>query len=120
MTPGTGYRARPEEAETSSWPALIGQLIVDFTGVVEAQVRLARASIAPALTEVLNRWLLQIIVGSVALIGLLLLLCASVLLLHQWLQWWEACGIVGAVCIVAAIGALASLADSGDAKKPSA
>jgi uncharacterized membrane protein YqjE len=109
MTPGDGYHPHHQEGETPSWPALIGQLILDFTGLIEAQVHLARASIAPALSEVLNHWLLQIIAGAVALIGLLLMLLAAVLLLHEWLQWWEACAIVGAVCVIAAAGTLASL-----------
>jgi peptidoglycan/LPS O-acetylase OafA/YrhL len=116
MLPGDGIRQRREPTETPSWPALITQLIRDFTEVVEAQVRLARASIPPALAEVLSRWISELIAGSVAFVGLLLLLCAAVLLLHKWLEWWLACGIVGAVCVVAAIGAMSALAHEGDTK----
>ncbi len=109
MTPADGHRPLQEDAHSHSWPHLFGQLIVHFTEVIEAQVRLVGASIVPALTAVLNGWLLRLIAASVALTGLLLLLCASILLLHEWLRWWQAFGIMGVVSILAAMAALASL-----------
>ncbi len=93
-------------ADQRSWPALLSQLIIDFTKVVEAEARLARASIAPSLTNVLNRWLLQLVLASFALTGALLVLGAGILLLHHWMEWWVACGIVGAITMAGALGGL--------------
>ncbi len=101
------FRAAPAQAEQHSWPALIAQLIIDFTKVVEAEARLARASIEPSLTRVLNRWLLQLILVALALTGTLLVLSASVLLLHHWMEWWMACGSAGVVTMAGAICGLA-------------
>ena len=90
-------RGAREQADQRSWPALLSQLIVNFTKVVEAEARLARVSIEPALTKVLNRWLLQLVLVSFAFTGALLLLGAGVLLLHKWMEWWVAVGIAGVV-----------------------
>ncbi len=100
-------RGAREQADQRSWPALLSQLIVNFTKVVEAEARLARASIEPSLTKVLNRWLLQLVLASFALTGALLLLCAGVLLLHKWMEWWIAVGIAGVVTMTGAIYGLA-------------
>ncbi len=45
-----------EQDQTHSWPELFGQLILDFTRVLEAEARLMRASIEPTLTSVLEHW----------------------------------------------------------------
>lgn len=86
-----------------SWPALLAKLIVDFTKVAEAEARLARASIEPILTAVLDHWLLQIVIATVALVGCLLLLGAAILLLHRWLEWWEAFGVAGTTALVVSV-----------------
>jgi hypothetical protein len=92
----------PDE-EIQSWPGLLAKLFVDFTKVVEAEARLARASIEPTLTAVLDHWLFQIVAATLALIGCLLLLAAAILLLHRWMEWWEAFGVVGAATVLLAI-----------------
>lgn len=102
----------PHDEIHNSWPALLAKLIVDFTKVVEAEARVARASVEPILTAVLDHWLLQIAIAAVALVGCLLLLVATILLLHQWLPWWEAVGIVGAVAVVVPL-AIGSATRSG-------
>ena len=89
--------------EIQSWPGLLSKLFVDFTRVVEAEARLLRASIEPTLSTVLDRWLLQIVTAAIALAGCLLLLAAVILLLHEWLPWWESFGIVGTVTVVGAV-----------------
>jgi len=98
--------------EIQSWPALLAKLIVDLTKVVEAEARVARASVEPILTAVLDHWLLQIAIAAIALVGCLLLLAAAIFMLHQWLPWWEAVGIVGAVAVVVPL-AIGSATRSG-------
>ena len=92
----------PEE-ESQGWPGLLAKLVVDFTKVVEAEARLARASVEPILSAVLERWLLQIVIVTFALTGCVLLLGAAILLLHHRLQWWEAFGVVGGLTVVVAV-----------------
>ena len=106
MEPSEDFRPSRVQADQQSWPGLLAQLIVDFTKVVEAEARLARASIEPALTRVLNRWLLQLVMVTLALSGVILLLCASVLLLHHWVEWWIAFAITGAVIMLVAVAGL--------------
>ena len=97
------HQLAPDADDSHSWLKLLAQLLVDFTKVVEAEARLARASIEPALTAVLSRWLLQLMMASVALAGSLLLLGAVVLLLHKWMELWAALAVVGGAAVAGAI-----------------
>jgi hypothetical protein len=104
------FRAARAQATRHNWPALLAHLIIDFTKVVEAEARLARASIEPSLTRVLNRSLLQLILVSLAFTGTLLVLGAGILLLHRWMDWWMAIGIAGVATVA---GALCGLVKKG-------
>jgi hypothetical protein len=100
----TIHEPRLEQPEQPhSWPELFGQLILDFTRILEAEARLMRASIEPSLISVLDHWLLQLVITTVALFGGVLLLCALILLLHLWLAWWLAFAITGAATVVLAL-----------------
>lgn len=81
------------------WPGLISQLVMDFTKVLEAEGRLIRASIEPSLTAVLERWLLHLVIASLAMAGCMLLIGAAAVLLHTWLAWWLCLAITGAATI---------------------
>jgi hypothetical protein len=104
------FRAARAQADHHNWPALLAQLIIDFTQVVQAEARLARASIEPSLTRVFNRCLLQLILVSFAFTGTLLVLSAGILLLHHWMEWWMALGIAGVVTVA---GTLCGLVKKG-------
>ena len=56
-------RANQEQDQTHSWPELFGELILDFTRVLEAEARLMRASIEPTLTSVLDHWLWRLVMA---------------------------------------------------------
>lgn len=91
------------EQENPSWSALVGRLILDITGVVEAEARLMRASIEPTLNSVLEQWLLQLVIAALAMVGSLILLAAVILLLHLWLAWWLSFAITGAATLIVAL-----------------
>jgi hypothetical protein len=95
--------AIPGEAQAYSWPELFGQLVLDFTKVLEAEARLMRASIEPALTSVLEHWLWRLVLAALILTGGLLLVAAAILVLHLWVAWWLAFAITGAATIVMAL-----------------
>jgi hypothetical protein len=96
-------RALQEEDQNHSWPQLFGQLILDFTKVMEAEARLMRASVEPTMTAVLERWLMQLVVAAIALIGCVVLVGAAILALHTLLAWWLAFAITGAATILVAL-----------------
>jgi hypothetical protein len=98
------FRAARAQADQRSWPALLAELIIDFTEVVEAEARLASASIEPSLTRAFNRCLLQLILLSFAFIGTLLVIGAGILLLHHWMEWWMTLGIAGVVTVAGTLG----------------
>jgi hypothetical protein len=96
-------RAILEQAQRQSWPDLVGQLVMDFTKVLEAEARLMRASIEPSLSSVLEHWLSHLIIAAIAMTGCILLVGAMVLLLHTWLAWWLCFAITGAATLLLAL-----------------
>jgi hypothetical protein len=92
-----------QDDQAHSWPQLFGQLILDFTKVLEAEARLMRAGIEPTLNAVLERWLMELVIASIALLGCVLLVGAILLLLHIWLAWWSAFAITGALTVLLAL-----------------
>jgi hypothetical protein len=103
MVPDNDQPTLPVEEHHHSWPDLFGKLIMDFTKVLEAEARLVRASIEPALTSVLDHWLLNLVFASIAVVGCLLLVAAVVLLLHLWLAWWLSFASTGAFTLLVAL-----------------
>ncbi|HKD69506.1 MAG TPA: phage holin family protein [Candidatus Binataceae bacterium] len=106
MAPDSNQLSIHEADQPHSWPDLVGKLILDFTRVLEAELRLMRASIEPALTSVLNRWLWQLVIASIALLGCILLVGAIILFLHLWLAWWASFAITGAATVLLALCAM--------------
>jgi hypothetical protein len=51
----------------------------------------------------------QLTIVAVMSSGAICLLCAAILLLHQWLPWWLAFGITGSATLVAGIASNAAI-----------
>lgn len=90
-----------EHLENAHLPGLIGRMLDDMVRIAETQTRLFEANIGSALTGALDRALGRALAGLIYLAGGVCLLAAIILLLHEWLSWWEALAIAGAVMILA-------------------
>jgi VIT1/CCC1 family predicted Fe2+/Mn2+ transporter len=93
----------PAPEPPPSWPDLFGRLIMDFTKVLEAEARLVRASIEPTLSSVLEKWLTQLVIAALVLLGCLLLVVAAILLVHLWLALWLSFAVVGGTTLLLAV-----------------
>jgi Flp pilus assembly protein TadB len=99
---------RPNDAQ-EDWPTLLGKLFEDFTRVLRGEVRLLGANVEPALQSAIVRGLNHMILAVIGLCGILCLIAAMVLLLHTWLEWWQAFGATGfTVILVVIVGSRAS------------
>jgi hypothetical protein len=103
------------EQRTDDWPTLLGKLFDDFTRILRGEVKLLGAGIALAIDSLVARSVRLMVLAAMALAGLSCLLAAAVLLLHRWLEWWAAFGVMGAALLFIVL--VVSL--SGDKKAPS-
>ena len=85
------------------WPALLATLLEDFTRVLQSEVKLLRASIDSALKTAVVRAVSQLVLVVIALYGLLCLIGAAVVFLHEWIEWWQALGLTGVALVLVAI-----------------
>ena len=82
------------------WPTLLDKLLEDFTRVLQGEVRLLGASLEPAVENAVMRCLNHIILAVLGVCGVLCLIGAMIMLLHTWLEWWQALGATGVTVIL--------------------
>ena len=58
-------------------------------------------SLAAALQLQIANTIARLMIVAAMLSGALCILAASILLLHQWLPWWQAFGVIGVTMLVA-------------------
>lgn len=87
----------------SDWPTLIERAVNDVARILQSEAHLFRISVGAALEVQISKAVAQLTIIAVMVSGALCLLCASILLLHQWLPWWQAFGIPGLVLLIVGI-----------------
>ena len=81
------------------WPTLLARMLEDVSRVIQLELQLLEARIAPSLMATVDRAIAGLILLYAGAIGGICLLGAFVLLLHRWMQWWQCLGIGGVVAI---------------------
>ena len=89
----------PREPEL---PELLLRALSDFERIVKAEARLFEENLVSAAQVLLDRVYIEAILIGLAAVGIVALLASFALLLHQWMRWWEALGLLGVCAIIAA------------------
>jgi uncharacterized membrane protein len=89
----------PHEPEL---PDLVVRALSDFERIIEGEAHLLEENIFSAAQTLFDRLYIQAILIALAVIGGAALLVSLALLLHQWMRWWEALGLMGLCALVAA------------------
>jgi hypothetical protein len=89
----------PREEEL---PELAVRILSDFARIVAAEARLLESNIVVAAQTLLDRIYIVSTLIVLAAAGVVALLTSLVLLLHQWMHWWQVLGLVGVCAIIAA------------------
>jgi hypothetical protein len=95
--PNISIERRPREEEL---PELAVRILSDFTRIVAAEARLLESNIVGAANALLDRVYIASILIVLAAAGVVALLASVVLLMHQWMPWWQVLGMVG-LCAIA-------------------
>ncbi|HKV54312.1 MAG TPA: phage holin family protein [Candidatus Binataceae bacterium] len=86
------------------WPTLLGQAIDDLSRVAQAEIRLIELHFTAALENVIQDAMAMLIVATALLCAEGCFVAALILLIHQWLQWWIALAIAGAIMVISGVG----------------
>jgi hypothetical protein len=99
--------------ETSAeWPSLLARMVEDLSRVIQLELQLLEARIAPSLMAMADRAIAGLVILYAGVIGGSCLLAALIMLLHKWMQWWQCLAIGGIVAIACGLVAYLSLKSS--------
>jgi hypothetical protein len=94
------------------WPTLLGRMLEDVSRVIQLELQLLEAKLAPSLMAMADRAIAGLMILCAGVIGGSCLLAALILLLHGWMAWWQCFAIGGVVTIVCALAVNASMKGS--------
>jgi hypothetical protein len=107
-------------SETAAhWPMLLGRMLEDLSRVIQLELQLLEARIAPSLIAMADRAIAGLVILYAGVIAGACFLAALILLLHKWMQWWECFAIGGVVAVACGVVALLSVRSAtarGEAK----
>ena len=83
-------------AETNpDWTTLVGRAVDDVTRILRSEAHMFQTSMGNALEARIANVLATLTMIVAMICGAICILSASILLLHQWLPWWQSFGIAG-------------------------
>jgi hypothetical protein len=88
-------RVRREPDLKSDLPDLGVRILTDFGRIVAAEARLLETNLVGAAQALIDRVYLTAILVVIAAAGVVSIIGSIVMLLHQWMPWWQVLGIVG-------------------------
>jgi hypothetical protein len=101
MNPPHEDPVRRQPPAEITWPELAERVISDLTHVIRVEIELFRNSLIPIFSDLTDRVVAGLIAGFVMLAGGVTLLAALIMLLHEWLPWWQSLALSGAAAILA-------------------
>ena len=97
------HDAEPVSATHPDWATLTERALDDLSRIVRSEVAMFQTSMAVAVEAQMNNVTARLTKIGALVLGAVCILCASILLLHQWLQLWQAFAIAGTAMIVTGI-----------------
>ena len=76
-------------------PDLGVRILTDFGRILAAEARLLETNLVGAAQALVDRVYLTAILVVLAAAGVVSLIGSIVMLLHEWMPWWQVLGIVG-------------------------
>jgi len=96
-------------AAYSDWPTLIERAVDDVSRILRSEAQMFQTSMGASLGLQISNTVTHLTMVGVMISGTICILCASILLLHQWLPWWEAFGIIGLATLLVGVASSAAM-----------
>ena len=103
------HHANGSPESLQDWPTLMGRAVDDVTRILQSEAHMLETSMSAALATRLASAIASLTVVAVMLCGGVCILCAAILLLHQWLPLWQAFGLAGAGILLVGIASYATM-----------
>jgi hypothetical protein len=91
------------------WPTLVGRAVDDVARILQSEGHMLQTSLGAALESLLAGALATLTIVAVMICGGVCILCAAILLLHEWLPLWQAFGLVGIGVLTIGIASYAGM-----------
>jgi len=85
------------------WPTLVSRAVDDVTRILQSEVHMLQTSVGAALETQIANAIATLTVTAVMFCGAVCIVCAAILLLHEWLPLWQAFGIAGVAILLIGI-----------------
>jgi hypothetical protein len=95
MTEKQSHPANGAPATMQDWPTLVGRAVDDVTRILQSEARILQTNMGAALETRLASAIATLTIVAVMIGGAVCIVCAAILLLHQWLPLWQSFGIIG-------------------------
>jgi hypothetical protein len=108
MTERQLHHAKGAPETLQDWPTLVSRAVDDVTRILQSEAHLLETSIGATLQTRLASAIATLTVIAVMLCGGVCILCAAILLLHQWLPLWQSFGLAGGAILLIGIAMYAT------------
>jgi aspartate aminotransferase-like enzyme len=82
-------------AASPDWATLTERALDDLSRIVRSEIHMLQTSIETAVEARIDRVVTRAMTIAAMVCGAFCVLCALILLLHEWLPWWQSFGIGG-------------------------
>jgi Putative Actinobacterial Holin-X, holin superfamily III len=105
VTPRVNHQGEVGPSSTQpEWSDLFGRLADSLSRLIRAEVSFAESRVKHAVSGAISNAALRIaaivLLAITGWLGLVCLLFSYILLLHQWMRWWQAVGAGGVTIIL--------------------
>ena len=107
MTEKQSHPANGAPATMQDWPTLVGRAVDDVTRILQSEAHMLQTSMSAALETRLASAIATLTIVAVMISGAVCIVCAAILLLHQWLPLWQSFGIIGGGVLLAGLACYA-------------
>jgi len=87
-------------AAYTDWATLTERALDDLSRIFRSEIHMFQTSVEMAVEAQIDNVVMRLTTITAMVCGALCILCALILLLHQWLPWWQSFGIAG-FCLLA-------------------
>jgi Putative Actinobacterial Holin-X, holin superfamily III len=107
MTEKQSHPANGAPATMQDWPTLVGRAVDDVTRILQSEARILQTNMGAALETRLASAIATLTIIAVMISGAVCIVCAAILLVHEWLPLWQSFGIIGGGILLVGLAAYA-------------
>lgn len=95
------------------WPTLVSQAVDDVTRILQSEARMLETSVSAVVETRIASAIATLTVVAIIICGAVCVLCAVILLVHEWLPLWQSFGIVGIGILLIGLASYAVMKSGG-------